>query len=288
MFIALSDYNSKFDCSYEFYKLSSEDNSSYLIGLNDTEGLEVIENVLRLSEDYKCYWLSEQIDKLLLDEAPKTLKTQTEARVLNIDRFTKDAVDSKGKRKLHLLLLTDQFNMKKSHQYILKRLSSQTLETIMMTDDFGNLKKDTVLKLLMARISLDMNHYVRSAYSVEEKNAVCETLDEICCNNEDNVTDKEGQIFPNNRLKLGTPPDISVKVEDQILHLHSDILCHYSPVFNAMLRGNFKESTSKEIELKYKKAKPVAEMFSFLYADKSQSLSSKLVFFATRHKCLNM
>ena len=67
--------------------------------------------------------------------------------------------------------------MKKSHQYILKRMFNQTLETIMTTDDFKNLKKDTVFKLLMARISLDMNHYVRSAYSVEEKNAVCEKLD---------------------------------------------------------------------------------------------------------------
>ena len=265
--------------------------------MNDAEGLEVIENVLRLSEDYQCYWLSEHIDRILLDETSKTLETQTEARVLNIDRFTKDAGESKGKRKLHLLLLTDQFNMKKSRHYILKRLSSQTLETIMVTDDFKNLKKDTVLKLLMARISLDMNHYVRSAYSVEEKNAVCEKLDEICSNNEDNVTDKEGETLPNNSSKLGTPPNVSVKVEDQILHLHSDILCHYSPVFSTMLRGNFKESSSKEIELKYKKAKPVAEMFSFLYADKSQSLSSKLFssffcccccFFATRHKYLTM
>ena len=155
---------------------------------------------------------------------------------------------------------------------------NQTLETIMTTDDFKNLKKDTVFKLLMARISLDMNHYVRSAYSVEEKNAVCEKLDEICSNNEDNVTDKEGETFPNNSSKLGTPPDLSVKVEDQILHLHSDILCHYSPVFRAMLRGNFKESTSREIELKYKKAKPIAEVFNFLYADKSQSLSNQTSF----------
>lgn len=67
-----------------------------------------------------------------------------------------------------------------------------------------------------------------------------------------------------NPFANNTDTDVVVKVEGLKLHLHSAILCHCSPVFKAMLQGNFKEANTKQIELKEKKAQNVIELFQFM------------------------
>jgi len=67
-------------------------------------------------------------------------------------------------------------------------------------------------------------------------------------------------IFPDDDLT-----NIIISVEGVELHVHKETMCSLSPVFMAMLCGNFVESKNRRIELPGKKAADVILFLSFFY-----------------------
>ena len=59
--------------------------------------------------------------------------------------------------------------------------------------------------------------------------------------------------------------DAILVVEDEELHVHSNILSMASPVFEAMFNGNFKEAGTKKVTLDGKNYDLIETMLSFIY-----------------------
>ena len=72
--------------------------------------------------------------------------------------------------------------------------------------------------------------------------------------------------------------DVVLVVEDQRFHVHRGILAFWSPVFERMLTGEFKEKVNAEISFPEKKASEFEEMLQMMYP----SLEEKSI---TRRNC---
>ena len=77
--------------------------------------------------------------------------------------------------------------------------------------------------------------------------------------------------------------DLVLVVEDERFHVHRLILSLNSPVFEAMFKSQFKESTAKEIPLPGKNARGVLDflkiIYGFQYIQERVEITSKSVFF---------
>nr|XP_011412466.2 kelch-like protein 7 isoform X1 [Crassostrea gigas] len=71
---------------------------------------------------------------------------------------------------------------------------------------------------------------------------------------------------PVDGFDVGFPgTDLTLVVEGQKIQVNKAVLSEHLPVFNTMFNSNFKESTSKEIELEDKKAADVVEFLKCFY-----------------------
>lgn len=86
-------------------------------------------------------------------------------------------------------------------------------------------------------------------------------------------TKKEGIKLRNDRAFPET--DAILVVEDQKIHVNKAVLSQHSPVFNTMFNSNFKESTSKEIELEDKKAADVVEFLKCFYPNMKHPVTGR-------------
>ncbi|XP_062574804.1 kelch-like protein 21 [Saccostrea cucullata] len=71
--------------------------------------------------------------------------------------------------------------------------------------------------------------------------------------------------------------DVTLLVEDKIIHVNKAVLSQHSPVFSAMFSGSFKESTEKEITLKNKKAKDFIEFLRCFYPNMKHAITEQNV-----------
>ena len=69
--------------------------------------------------------------------------------------------------------------------------------------------------------------------------------------------------------------DVILVVEDEKIHVHRVILSLNSPVFKAMFKSEFKESTNNEIPLPDKKASEVVGFLKQLYVQEREEITSK-------------
>jgi len=87
-------------------------------------------------------------------------------------------------------------------------------------------------------------------------------------------------IFPDDDLT-----NIIISVEGVELHVHKETMCSLSPVFMAMLCGNFVESKNRRIELPGKNAADVILFLSFFYPPRKFPLKDKIDFFSLLSLC---
>ncbi len=59
--------------------------------------------------------------------------------------------------------------------------------------------------------------------------------------------------------------DLVLVVENNELHVHREILCFHSPVFQVMLEADFKEKSMERIPLPGKHVDQVMELLNFVY-----------------------
>jgi len=90
-------------------------------------------------------------------------------------------------------------------------------------------------------------------------------------------------IFPYDELT-----NIILSVENVELHVHKETMSSHSPVFEAMLCGNFVESKNRRIELPGKKAADVILFLSFFYPLRKFPLKDKIDFFTLLHYAKNI
>lgn len=173
------------------------------------------------------------------------------------------------------------------------------------------LKADTKLKILVERLKQNEHshsfraHYLHSAtYPKEVIRSITDTLLNIggvtasAVQNEDQTSDvqnKDHLKTPNNKSVKQNPgqdqaetpgeeweansfdTDVHVQLDDgSSLCLHSAVLCHCSPVFKAMLTGNFKEAQTKRIKLPNKKCEHFVELLKFCYVNTCHRMSGKI------------
>lgn len=80
------------------------------------------------------------------------------------------------------------------------------------------------------------------------------------------ASDEHELDAPVDGFDVGFPgTDLTLVVEGQKIQVNKAVLSEHSPVFNTMFNSNFKESTSKEIELEDKKAADVVEFLKCFY-----------------------
>ena len=65
--------------------------------------------------------------------------------------------------------------------------------------------------------------------------------------------------------KAGEMCDIVIKTEDSNIGAHKVVLCAGSPVFKAMLCGEFKESNQEVIKLQFLAGPAVSKVVDYLY-----------------------
>ena len=78
--------------------------------------------------------------------------------------------------------------------------------------------------------------------------------------------------------------DLALVVENEKFHVHRLILSLNSPVFEAMFKSQFKESTTNEIPLPEKNARGVLDflkiIYGFQYIQERVEITSKYFFFS--------
>lgn len=86
----------------------------------------------------------------------------------------------------------------------------------------------------------------------------------------------EIEVPVNEEVDLGFPvTDVTLVVEDRRIHVNKDILSEHSPVFDTMFKGQFKESTEKEIVLKGKKSADFVKFLKCFYPNMKDPISGK-------------
>ena len=78
----------------------------------------------------------------------------------------------------------------------------------------------------------------------------------------------EDQLSNDTRVDFSSPwnmTDLALEAENEILHVHRCILSLWSPVFNRMLTGDFKEKNAEIIPLPGKSAHEIRQMLGIMY-----------------------
>lgn len=84
------------------------------------------------------------------------------------------------------------------------------------------------------------------------------------------------EVVKKQSVDLGFPDnDVILVVEGEKIHVNKAVLSEHSPVFNAMFKSKFKESTSKEIVLEEKKAVDVVEFLKSFYPNMKHPITGK-------------
>ena len=65
--------------------------------------------------------------------------------------------------------------------------------------------------------------------------------------------------------EIQKPTDFSIKVEDQIIHVHKSVLCAASEYFRMMLQSGMKESNEGEMHIQHTRADVVRAMTDYMY-----------------------
>ena len=227
-------------------------------------------NILALSQKYQTTWIKEYMDEKLLKEL-HIVQDQLQDQYR---RWTPAA-------KMSLVHLADQFELAESLNLLLGKIDGEDISLILNYESFHELKQDTVYKIILNRLArFRSNTDCCSAHI-----ALGEILGSYC-QYDDNFSNHNSFYKEHGKVKTKVhsqgdqftktkDTDVLIKVGEKNLYLHSAILCHYSPVFQKMLEGNFKEAITKEIELNGKQAIPVAEMFRLCYADRKDFIKGK-------------
>ena len=223
------------------------------------------QNILALSQKYQTTWVKEHMDEKLLKELHVAQ-----------DQFGSWTPDAK----MSLVHLSDQFELAESLNFFLRKIAEEHISLILNYKSFHELKQDTVNKIILNRLAkLSCSEDCYSA-----RVAIGEILGSYCQYHNFsnyNLGYKEHGKAQNkvhsqrDRFTETKDTDVLIKVGEKNLHLHSAILCHYSPVFRKMLEGNFKEARAKEIELNSKQAITVSEMFRLCYANRKDTVKGK-------------
>lgn len=90
------------------------------------------------------------------------------------------------------------------------------------------------------------------------------------------ASDEHELDVPVDGFDVGFPgTDLTLVVEGQKIQVNKAVLSEHSPVFNTMFNSNFKESTSKEIELEDKKAADVVEFLKCFYPNMKHPVTGR-------------
>lgn len=145
-------------------------------------------------------------------------------------------------------------------------------------EGFQHLEHSTMYEIAKIRIKTQLEN------KADECNAIIKQLDEIFYHRETPciIPQTAKKLKENKEKRMENPfakpvrnSDVVLKVENYELHLHSAVLSLYSPVFQVMFGGNFKEGITKEVHLKEKEADHVIEMCKYLYANQFQKINGK-------------
>ena len=226
--------------------------------------IEPTRSILALAQKYQTTWIKQYMDERLLKE----LYVPAQCR-----RWTPAA-------KMSLVHLADQFELSESLNLLLRSIQQEYISLILFYESFHELKQDTVNKSMLNRLAMFGKN--KDTYSAHV--ALGEILGSYCqydnFSNRNFCYKKHGKVqnkvhLQGDQFTKTKDTDVLIKVGKKNLYLHSAILCHYSPVFQKMLEGNFKEAITKEIELNGKQEIPVAEMFRLCYADRKNFIKGK-------------
>lgn len=90
------------------------------------------------------------------------------------------------------------------------------------------------------------------------------------------ASDEHELDAPVDGFDVGFPgTDLTLVVEGQKIQVNKAVLSEDSPVFNTMFNSNFKERTSKEIELEDKKAADVVEFLKCFYPNMKHPVTGR-------------
>lgn len=198
--------------------------------------INCVETILELAKEYKAEWIQTAIDCILCSWENLRVLTNNEPSKISL-----------------VIGLANAYNLYKT-VYKLAWVCVHHGQ-----DNLLNLKKELKVNIAMG--------YCTNYSQYEIVKEIIEEITEV------KILKPEAPII---QFADSGDCDVVVKVGDQILHLHSAILCYCSPVFQAMLTGNFKEATTKEITLVDKEAKNVIALFGFCYCNNSQQLTGEV------------
>lgn len=228
------------------------------------QNIEVKRYILVLAQKYRTPWIKEYIDEILFYE-------------LHVAR--EKLMGWNSAEKMSLVHLADQFELAKTLKFLLG--SIQSIYLMLNYEYFHELTQDTVNKIILNRLAA----YRKTEDCFAAHVALGEILGSYCQYDDprnsrtDSYYEKHGKV--QNKIDgfiKAKDTDVLIKVGEKNLYLHSAILCHYSPVFQKMLEGNFKEAITKEIDLNGKQANAVSEMFKLCYADRKEFVTGKCDF----------
>ena len=232
------------------------------------------QNILALSQKYQTTWIKEYMDEKLLKELHVAQD--------QFGHWTPDA-------KMSLVHLSDQFELAESLNFFLRKIEEEHISLMLNYKSFDELKQDTVNKIILNRLAKLCYKYrpAKGCWGEDchsARVAIGEILGSYCqyhnFSNYNLCYKRHGKAqnkvhSQRDRFTETKDTDVLIKVGEKNLHLHSAILCHYSPVFRKMLEGNFKEARAKEIELNSKQAITVSEMFRLCYANRKDTVKGK-------------
>ena len=108
------------------------------------------------------------------------------------------------------------------------------------------------------------------------RNIFTDLLYFIYTDGKDNIEEPEEAKPTHEFLSPWEDSDLVLVVENQNLHVHSIILKMASPVFKAMLSGEFKEKNQQEISLPGKKADQFVDFLRQIYPQFDYPITCKL------------